>query len=287
MTKAATSRAALACACCVAALAVGCAAERTIVPATRNPRVVSLAPSLTEIAFAVGCGSQLIGDTVYDDYPAQAKRLPHVADLVHADLERLAQVSPTTILALHDQEREGQQITARLGIPVSYMPNRRLSDLFADITGVGKACGRADNAARLSAALARRIAAVAARTRKVAKRPRVLYLLGLPGYTTGKSSYITDLLDAAGAVNVAATIDQPYPNLSAEQIVALDPDVLIVSNSVQFDAAVRQQPPWSELRAVKAGHILRPPNDDTLERNGPRVVDGLEWLARALHGRRG
>jgi iron complex transport system substrate-binding protein len=247
-----------------------------------TPRVISLAPSLTEIAFAVDCAGALIGDTTFDDYPTAAKALPHVGDLAHADLERIAQLQPTIVLALHDQEREGSTIAQHLHVPVVYLPNRNIRDLYADISGVAHACQREPQGAALSAQLQARIERVARRSASASRHPRVLYLLGLPGFTAGKRSYLDDVISLAGGVNVAGGVDQPYPDLSEEAILRADPDVIVASKSMGFDAAVREREPWRSLRAVKTGRVIQPPDDSILERDGPRVVDGLEWLSAQL-----
>jgi iron complex transport system substrate-binding protein len=279
---------------CVAAL-VGCAhappasvrsrptAElRSAHYAAPIPRIISLAPSLTEIAFAIGCADALVGDTSLDDYPSAAKTLPHVGDVVHADLERIAQLQPTIVLALHDQEREGSTIVEHLHVPVVYLPNRNIRDLYADISGVAGACRREAQGAALTAQLRARIERVARRSASAAHRPRVLYLLGLPGFTAGRRSYLDDVISLAGGSNVAGDVDQPYPDLSEEAIIRADPDVIVVSKSVGFGADVRAREPWRSLRAVKTGNVIYPPDDSILERDGPRVVDGLEWLSARL-----
>jgi len=253
----------------------------TASPPAFHPRVISLAPSLTEIAFAVGCGGKLVADTAYDDYPARAKALPHVADLGHADLERIAQIAPTVVVALHDQEHEGAPVHERLGVPVVYLPNRDLSDLYADIAGVALACGTQLQGAALTSKIRRRIAEIREKPHGVTRK-RVLYLLGLPGFTAGSPSYINDLIVLAGGQNVAGSIAQPYPNLSAEAIIRADPDLIIVSNDTPFGADVRARQPWRSLRAVRDGRVVRPPDDSILERNGPRVVQGLDWLSAQL-----
>jgi iron complex transport system substrate-binding protein len=246
------------------------------------PRLISLAPSLTEIVFALGCGPELVGDTAYDDYPAAARALPHVGDVRTADLERVAALRPTEILALHDEEAEASPIEHRLGIPVVYLPNRDLRDLDGDIVGVGHACGREGQAAQLKDDLDRRIATIRAQSLQSLRTVKVLYVLGLPGYAAGPHSFLNDLIAAAGGTNVAASADEPYPNLSAEAIVKMDPDVIIVSHSTPFDADVRAREPWRSLRAVRTGRVLRPPSDDIMERDGPRIVNGLAWLHDAL-----
>ena len=264
----------------VSLLLAGCAPkapEATQAP----PRIVSLAPSLTEIAYAIGAGGELVGDTAYDDYPAAARALPHVADLIHADAERIAALRPTIIIALHDQEREGAEISNKLAVPVRYLPNRTLNDLYADIAGVGAASGHEREASALQRALRVKMEALAGKVQS-RSRPRVLFLLGLPGFTAGKGTFIDDLIRLAGGQNVAGNIDQPYPNLSAEAILAFNPQVLIVARDTPFGPQMRRQPPWKDIEAVRAGRVLRPPTDAILERNGPRIVEGLAWLVRAL-----
>ncbi|MBC5804746.1 MAG: hypothetical protein DLM53_08570 [Candidatus Eremiobacter antarcticus] len=250
-----------------------------------SARIVSLAPSLTEIAFAIGCGPQLVADTIYDDYPEQARRLPHVADLVQADLEAIAALHPTVVLALHDQEQEAEPIRARLQIGVEYLPNRRLDDLFIDIDRVGRACSRTDAAHALAQSLRVKLRAVAARTSHTQHRPRVFFLLDLPGFTAGRGSFIGDLISLAGGVNVAGGIAQPYPNVTAEWLLQADPDIIIVSRATPFGPDVRNSAPWKSTHAVQQGRVFRPPSDDVLQRNGPRIVSGLAWLASAFRSR--
>ncbi len=269
----------------LAAAACGCSAPvgRPSQAAITAPRIISLAPSLTEIAFAIGCGRRLVGDTSFDDYPPAAAELPHVADLSHVDLERLATLRPTAVLALHDQEAEGAA-AARLGIVVRYLPNRGLADLWADIAGVGEACRMQRQARELSARLRGRLAAITRRVRGYSGRPRIFILLGLPGFTAGRTSFINNMLQRAGAVNVAGSIGLPYPDVSPEWLLRSNPDAIIVARDVGFTARVRAQEPWRSLRAVQAGRVYSPPSDDILERNGPRVVDGIAWIMHVVHG---
>jgi iron complex transport system substrate-binding protein len=262
--------------------AAGCVKAPTAA-APADSRIVSLAPSLTEIAYAIDCGSELVGDTRYDDYPDAARGLPHVADLTHVDLELLTKLHPTAVLALHDQEKEGSEIGRTLGIVVAYLPNRGLTDLYADIAGVGTICNRQELASKLVADIKTRTEAIAAQAKAAGSRPRVMFLLGLPGFTVGKHSYLNDLIELAGGENVAGDIDQAYPNLSGESIVAMNPDVIIVTRDVPFGADVRSREPWRSVNAVRHGRIEVPPNDDIIERPGPRIVEGLTWLERALH----
>jgi ABC-type Fe3+-hydroxamate transport system substrate-binding protein len=242
-----------------------------------------LAPSLTEIAFAQGCGDKIIADTTYDDYPASARALPHVADLVNVDLERLSALRPSIVVALHDQEREGGPIESRLHVPVVYLPNRTLNDMFEDIASVGAICGTQSGAAALDRSLHARLAAISQQARRYSSHPKVFFLLDVPGFTVGAGSFLGDLIALAGGINAAGSVHEPYPNVSAEALLAMNPDVLIIAHDVRINQAMLRQPPWRSLNAVQNGRVLRPPSDDILERNGPRIVDGLQWLVHAIH----
>lgn len=269
-----------------AALALALAAfgrASSIATPASQARIISLAPSLTEIAYAAGCGHELVADTTFDDYPADARGLPHVADLVNVDLERVSALGPSVVIALHDQEREAAPISSRLHVPVVYLPNRNLGDLFADIARVGRVCGTADAAAKLSRSLRARLDAVGKQAAQYRSRPRVLFLLDLPGFTAGSQSFLSDLIGLAGGVNVAGGIREAYPNLSSESLLSMDPQVIIVGRAVKFGPEIQAQEPWRSITAIKEGRVLRPPSDDILERNGPRIVEGLEWLVRAIH----
>ena len=264
----------------------GSAALTASVPsavAEHDRRIVSLAPSLTEIAYALGCGPKLVADTTYDDFPASARTLPHVADLVSVDLERLSALRPNIVIALHDQERQAAPIQSRLHVKVVYLPNRRLDDLFADISGVGGACGAETMARKLSHTLRARITDVSAKASRSRKHPTVLFLLDLPGFTVGAGSFIDDLIRLAGGINVAGGIGQPYPNVSSEALLAMNPRVIIVAREVRFGADVQKREPWRSISAVRDRRVVRPPSDDIVERNGPRIVEGLRWLAAAIH----
>jgi ABC-type Fe3+-hydroxamate transport system substrate-binding protein len=275
--------------CCIAIAltwASGCGNTHGSAAPSSAPRVVSLAPSLTEIAYAIGCGGELAADTSFDDYPPAARDLPHVADLTHVDLERLAQIGPTAVLALHDEEKAGSEIVSAFpGMSITYLPNRNLDDLYADITGVGAICNRSADAAALRAKLSKRIGEIARQANAANVKPRVLYLLGLPGFTAGKPSFVNDLIGLAGGINIAGGLDQAYPDLSAEAIVASRPDVVIVAHDTPFGADVRAREPWRSLEAVRDGRVVTVPDDDLVERLGPRTADGLAWLESVI-GRR-
>ena len=155
--------------------------------------------------------------------------------------------------------------------------------LLVDVL-VGVAAGVGDTANRNVAALQRRIATVEAKVQTVTTRPSVYYELDSTYYTVGHGSYMDTLITMAGGVNVAGSIQNPYPQLSAEKLLVDNPQFVILGDAAYgvSPASVGKRPGWSGIAAVKAHHVVAF-NDDLASRPGPRIVDGLEQLTHILH----
>jgi iron complex transport system substrate-binding protein len=249
-------------------------------------RVVSLAPSLTEIVFALGRGDWLAGVTDFCDYPPEARSRPKIGGSMTPDLERVVSLRPDLVLATDTgNPREALAQLARLRIPVFAVK----PEGYAGILASAEAVGRALRAEREAVALVRDIRdRVAAISRAVAHRvrPRVLYLVWTdPLIAAGPATYIHDLMEMAGGENVVRERSVPYPRLSWEEVVGAAPEVILV-------ASHRDGPDgpsigevwrgWQSVPAVRSGRIIAVPGD-TIHRPGPRVVEGVERLARAIH----
>jgi iron complex transport system substrate-binding protein len=246
-------------------------------------RVVSLAPNITEILFAVGAGPQVVGVTDHCDHPAAATLLPRVGGFINPSLERVVALAPDLVLATADGNRAADvERLASMGTPVFVIDPRRIDDVLRSIATIGRLTGHGEEATRLVDSLAGRRRAVAARRRDPA--PSVLLLVGIhPLVGVGPGTFLDDLLREAGGRNALASSPVRYPLLSAESLLAAAPDVIVVDAVEAGDAGdlARSVPGWSDLAAVRAGsvHLLR---DDTLLRPGPRIGDGLELLAELL-----
>ncbi len=171
------------------------------------------------------------------------------------------------------------------GLTVVVLNPSTLPGVLDNLSLVGQMADANAEAARLRADLEARIAAVGERLRGVTTKPRVFFELDPTSfYTVGPKSFIDDLIGRAGGVNIAADAQTPYPQLSAEQIIAKDPQVIILSDEGQgvTPESVGARPGWGNISAVKDGRIIAI-NPDLTNRPGPRVVDALEQLARALH----
>ncbi len=256
---------------------------REVTLAAPARRIVSLAPNITEILFAIGAGAQVVGVTDHCDHPPAARRIARVGGFINPSLERVVALSPDLVLATADGNRAAdvERLTS-LGVTVHVIDTRRLDDVLRAIGEIARLAGRDREAGRIVASLAKRRRAVS--NRRGRGRPSVLLLVGVhPLVGVGPGTFLDDLLSEAGGRNALAASPVRYPLLSPEGLLAAAPEVIVVNAMEAGDAADLAQsiPGWSDLGAVRSGrvHLL---GDDTLLRPGPRIVDGLERLAAIL-----
>ncbi len=260
--------------------------EGTDVTIPKQPaRIVSLAPSITETLFALGEGGRLVGVTSSDDYPPAVKSIPQVATYTGVELEKLVAAQPDLVLAFQGITSTTDIAHIRsLGIPVVVLDATTLPAVFADIVLVGDATGEAGPATRLSAQLSSEAAAVESAVASE-PRPRVFYELDATKtiYTPAPNDFTTDLIRRAGGDPITSGVNGVY-SISLERLVADDPQVIVLgdANYGTTPAMVAARPGWSVMTAVR-DHAIRPVDDTIVTRPGPRIVQGLEALAAAIH----
>jgi iron complex transport system substrate-binding protein len=246
-------------------------------------RIVSLAPSNTEILFALGVEARVVAVDAYSDYPPAAAEKPTIGDYADPDLEQIVALDPDLVLATAVHETTIVPRLEALGIPAAVIEPADLAATLDSITTIGMLTGRDDAATELVCALHARIDAVAAAVAGAA-RPRVFFELSPDLYTAGHGTFVDDLIARAGGENVVGAGLGPWPQLSAEAVIAADPEVILLADheaGVTPDS-VAARPGWSVVSAVRDERIV-PLDTDLVVRPGPRVVDGLEAIARALH----
>ncbi len=248
-------------------------------------RIVSLVPSVTEDLFAIGAQDALAGVTDFCDYPPAARRKPSVGGMLDPSLETLVALKPDLVVATTAGNRE-ETYTAleRLRIPVYLVNPTRLSDVLDLIRRLGALTGRESTADRLTASLEARIEAVSLRVHGL-PRPRVLYVLWPePLIVPGRGSLVSELLTLAGGDSVTADAGEGYPRFSLEAAVARAPEVIILAShgSGQGPGARGRWERFTGVPAIQTGRLYTA-DGSLLHRYGPRVVDGLELLARLLH----
>lgn len=244
--------------------------------------MVSLAPSLTEIVYALDAGDRLVGVCGQCDFPAAAAKLPRVGGYLAPSVEAIVAQAPDLVIVVPSPgNREAVRAVERLGVRTLVMQDRTLADLWASIGTLGDALGVGDAGRALVARLQARLDAVRAR---VASRPRrrVLLVVGhRPLIVAGGGTLQDELLAIAGGDNVAHDAGQAWPQLSLEAVVARAPEVIIDAGMGTEAGGEAVFGDLAMVPAVRDRRIVRL-QADAVFRAGPRVVEAAERLADVL-----
>jgi iron complex transport system substrate-binding protein len=249
-------------------------------------RVVSLAPSITEIVFALGEGGRLKGVTQHCDFPVEAQSLPRVGSYVHPDLERIVALGPDLCIATRDGNPRGlvEKLEA-LKIPVYVVNPRNLNTVMDTILEIGSLLNAGQRAQDLANDMRARIERVKSCVAKAGQCPRVFFQIGIvPIVSVGTNTFIHELITTAGGRNLAEG-PTPYPRFSREQALALEPEVIIITSMTrgQVLEPVREEwNQWVSIPAVRSQRIFVV-ESNLFDRPTPRLVEGLEILARLIH----
>jgi iron complex transport system substrate-binding protein len=261
-------------------------ADRTLSIPDNPLRVVSLAPSITEIVFALGEGGRLKGVTQHCDFPAEAGFLPKVGSYVHLDLERIVALKPDLCIAVRDGNPGN--VVAELetfGIPVYAVDPRNLDTAVQTVLEIGRLLNAAAKAQRLADEMRARIERVKVRAAETGRRPRVFFQIGTaPIVSAGSNTLIDELIAAAGGQNLAEG-PASYPRFSREQVMALQPEVIIITSMTKEADLEQVKAEWKkyeELPAVRDNRVFIV-DADLFDRPTPRIIDGLETLAGIIH----
>ena len=249
-------------------------------------RVIAMAPSLTEVVFALGQEHRLAGITRFSDYPEQTKDLPKVGSYVHLDLEKIMALQPDLCLAVKDgnpiavvQRLEG------LGIPVYAISPQNVDQVADMIIGLGDVLGAPARGKALADDMRRRIQAVKTAVSTARKKPKVFFQIGIaPIVSAGDHTFINELIHLAGGVNLTSG-RIPYPRLTSEEVISLAPDVFIITSMARnqaFEKVKAYWKKWQSIPAVRNERIFLV-DSNIVDRPTPRLIDGLEALARLFH----
>ncbi|MFH2011415.1 MAG: cobalamin-binding protein [Pseudomonadota bacterium] len=251
-------------------------------------RIVSLAPSITETLYYLNLGGRIVGVTEFSNYPFEAKGKPNVGSYINLNIEKIISLKPDLIIAIADGNKKGAVDTLeRLGYSVYAINPRCVKDIFRTIENIGKITGCTDRAKRLINGLKSRVTYIESRT-KWTERPKVFFQIGInPVVTVGKNTYHNDLITMAGGLNIAGKDKTKYPQYSLEEILLNTPDIIIISSMYRgggFERNKKNWMKWKNIPAVKNGRIYII-DSDLVDHPSPRIIDGLEELARMIHPR--
>jgi iron complex transport system substrate-binding protein len=258
--------------------------DRATVIKSRPERIVSIGPSNTEFLFALGAGDRVVGVDDFSNFPAEASSREKVGG-VKVSLEKVVSLRPDLVVTVKFSDGTIEGIAAS-GIAVLVIDPQRLLDVPRTAVVLGTAIG-ADGQA-LASDIERKLEALRTRTASITPKPRVFHEVDASDpakpFTVGPGSFIDELIVIAGGTNIAARTGSAYPQLSVEEIVSADPEVIVLGDSDYGVTAeqVAARPGWSGVTAVRTGRVM-PISGDLVSRPGPRVVEAAELYAKLLH----
>jgi len=252
-------------------------------------RIVSLAPNVTELVYLLGAQDRLVGVTNVCDWPPEAKKKPQVTSFNPLNIEAIMAARPDLVLANRGNAAADLATLRDMRAPLFALEMNTLADLPVGIRTLGRLLGVSARGDSVAASWRARMAAVAARTADVPPQRRPVVFFGStvePIFSVGPGSFIYDLIERAGGRNAFPDAGSAWPRIDLETLVTRDPDVIIVTGQMTADSAriaasLKTAPGWRSLRAVQGGRVIVP--GDAIMREGPRLVDALEFVARALY----
>ncbi len=245
-------------------------------------RIISLAPSNTEILFALGLGDKVVGVTDWCDYPPEALGKEKVGAYDTPDIEKIVALTPDLILVAHGTTMDVINNLVGLGLTVFGIETTDLDDLLNDIRKIGKITDKEVEAAALTSEMESRIQAVTDQTEELEERPGVFYIVWHdPLWTAGAETFIHELIEKGGGVNICGNLTG-YPMISIEEVIAYDPEVIITSSWPGVYEWAMNETALNVTYARQNDRVYMC-DDNLVQRPGPRLVEGLEWFAHFIH----
>ncbi|MHB8994184.1 MAG: ABC transporter substrate-binding protein [Armatimonadota bacterium] len=254
-------------------------------------RIISLAPSLTELLFALGLGDRIIGVTEWCKYPPEALKKPKVGGYINSSQEKIVSLAPDVIFCTRGTPQTFMQSLRGSGLKVFAVDQTDLHQVVTRMIVIGHICGVRPQAQELAGQISALRNTLREKTLAIseADKPRVLFLVEISTlFVAGPGSYQDDILKECGTINIAQT-GKPFASLSEEVVVTSNPQVLIIPSDQlgkltkeQMLEKLRKEPMWGSLTAVREGNLIVIPTAE-ISIPGPRLVQGIKALARQLH----
>ena len=249
-------------------------------------RIVSLAPNITETLFALGLDEEIVGVTVFSDYPEAATSKPKVGSFVNISLEKVVSLNPDLVISTaNGNKKETVEQLERMGLPVYVINPGSFEEILTVVLNIGRITGRENEAKTLVDNLQKRIRSVVSLTKDL-KKPGVFFQIGInPIVSVGRDTLHNKLIELAGGLNVTGDVMIKYPRCSIEDVIVKKPDIIIVSSMKRGEYFPRVRDGWKKWKNIPAVendriYIIE---SDLIDHSSPRIVDGLEKLARIIH----
>ncbi len=245
-------------------------------------RIISLVPSVTEIIYLLNADSLLVANTIYGDYPPQAKEKPKVGDLIHPKLEKIIEYHPDYVFVTLPMQKFVSDKLKKLGLKVVAVSPESIDGIFETILEVGKITGKERRARFVVDSLKSILDSL--KSTIPSEQPKLFFELSpRPLYTPGEESFINDIIQIAGARNIFVDVKMPYLVAKQEDVIRKNPDLIVLSYPGASPEQVRKRIGWTEVNAVKRGCIFKV-KADLFARPGPRFVDAIKVFRNIILG---
>lgn len=249
-------------------------------------RIVSLTPSNTEILFALGLGDRVVGVTTYCDYPPEARKKPKIGDL-QTNVEKVVSLNPDLVVAKWTMNKDAVVKLRKLNIPVLCVEPESIDGVYHAIELIARATGTTEKGNKLIAEMKSEIEQVKEKIAGIpqSKRLKVFIEIGDdPLYTAGSQTFVDELVNLAGGINIAGDI-KGYQMYNSETVVEKNPDAILAADSYYIDVnkSIQKRPGWSNIKAVCEGRIITDIDPNLISRPGPRSAQAVRTIARALY----
>jgi iron complex transport system substrate-binding protein len=249
-------------------------------------RIVSLAPNITEILFSLGLDEEIVGVSIHCNFPEKAKSKVQVGTYIRLDFEKITSLNPDLIIATAaGNTRDMVDRLGTLGFPTYVIYPKNFNDILKNIAHIGQVVNREQEARVIIEEMRKRSQRIVELTNGL-PRPKVFIQIGdAPVVTVGKGSFADDLIRLVGGENIAGKEKEVYPRFGMEEILKRSPEVIVISSMNprgDYQKILQEWNRWKTIPAIKNGriHLI---DSDLIDRPSPRIIDGLEELARVLH----
>jgi iron complex transport system substrate-binding protein len=265
------------------------APPKNIDPDANNLRIISLAPSTTEMIFALGMGDSVVGVTDHCDYPVEARDIERVGGMGPANIEKLLSLSPDLVITTSIPSDDICKLLSRSGIELLVTKIHNIQSMFEGLRHVGHAVGKPERAEKVIAEMQAELDLAQQLYSNIPREQRTRVFIEIwydPITTVGSTSFIDDVIIRAGGANVAHNISQTYPRINPEKVIQWDPDVIItcyMGREGHTPEQMAKRIGWADISAVKSRRIINDFPSDLILRPGPRLIEGVKTLAGILH----
>ncbi len=257
--------------------------NRTVTIESEPKRIITIAPNITEAIYALGKEGNLVGRSDYDDYPTEVSGVASIGSLLKPNIEKIVELKPDVVIASTHFDKDVVKKLEELNIKVLVLyGEENFEGVYDTLSKLGQVVNATGKSQSIIGEMKKKVANIISKV-KDAKKPTVYYVVGFGksgDFTAGKDTFIGNMIEIAGGKNAADdAIGWKY---SVEKLVEKDPDILICSKFFDTKKGIEATTGYKDLKAVKSGKLFEV-DDNTITRQGPRLADGLESMAKLIH----